>query len=117
MRRVIIESPYAGNIKRNTEYARACMHDCINRGEAPFASHLLYTQPGVLIDEVPEERAIGIAAGLAWGDVADAVVAYCDLGITDGMNVGLKVHTEAGRLIEMRFLGGDWHGRTNDRAS
>ena len=43
-------------------YARACVADCLRRGEAPIASHLLYTQPGVLDDDVPEERAQGIAS-------------------------------------------------------
>ena len=48
MRRVIIESPYAGFVKRNEDYARECLRDSLMRGEAPIASHLLYTQPGVL---------------------------------------------------------------------
>ena len=43
MRFVIIESPYAGNVEENEEYARKCLRDCLMRGEAPFASHLLYT--------------------------------------------------------------------------
>jgi hypothetical protein len=43
------------------------------RGEAPIASHLLYTQPGVLNDGVPAERAHGIEAGLAWLRAADAI--------------------------------------------
>lgn len=47
---VIIESPYAGDVDRNLEYLRAAMRDCLKRGEAPFASHALYTQPGVLDD-------------------------------------------------------------------
>lgn len=54
---VLLESPYAGNVELNVTYARACMRDCLKRGEAPFASHLLYTQPGVLDDLVPNERA------------------------------------------------------------
>jgi len=29
MKRVIVESPYAGNIKRNLEYARACVKDSL----------------------------------------------------------------------------------------
>jgi hypothetical protein len=33
-----------------------CLHDCLEPGEAPFASHLLYTQPGVLCDGVANER-------------------------------------------------------------
>lgn len=71
MRRVYVESPYGSNdpeiIKRNIMYARACVRDCILRGEAPFASHLLYTQDGVLRDEVPDERALGMEAGFVWG--------------------------------------------------
>lgn len=69
MELVIIESPYAGtrdDIESNVEYARAAMHDCLTRGEAPYASHLLYTQPGVLRDEVPEERRLGIEAGIPY---------------------------------------------------
>jgi len=66
MRRVVLESPYAGNfIQRwlNRRYARRCMRDCLRRGESPFASHLLYTQPGVLRDTVALERRLGIEAG------------------------------------------------------
>lgn len=46
MRRVIVESPYAGEVEANVTYARACVRDCVLRGEAPIASHLLFTQPG-----------------------------------------------------------------------
>jgi hypothetical protein len=108
MRLVIVESPYAGDIPRNTRYARACLKDCITRGEAPFASHLLYTQPGVLQDDVPGERLQGIRAGLAWGRVADASVFYMDLGTSRGMEIGLEAAKEAGRAIEERRLGGEW---------
>ena len=59
MRRVIVESPYAGNVEGNIEYARACVRDSLARGEAPIASHLLYTQCGVLRDELATERAMG----------------------------------------------------------
>ena len=40
-RRVIVESPYAGDIETNVAYARAALRDCLSRGEAPIASHLL----------------------------------------------------------------------------
>jgi hypothetical protein len=63
MRRVILESPYAGDIEANVAYARQCVRDALARQEAPIASHLLYTQPDILKDEVPEERAWGIGAG------------------------------------------------------
>ncbi|MEK7414304.1 MAG: hypothetical protein AAB263_13395, partial [Planctomycetota bacterium] len=80
MRLVIVESPYAGDVERNVTYARAALADCLARGEAPIASHLLYTQPGVLDDLIPEQRTQGIQAGLAWARVADAAVFYVDHG-------------------------------------
>jgi hypothetical protein len=59
---VALETPYAGDIEKNLRYARKCMHDCFKRGEAAYASHLLYTQPGVLDDNIPEERRLGMEA-------------------------------------------------------
>jgi hypothetical protein len=108
MRMVIIESPYAGDIERNVAYARAAMADCLRRGEAPFASHLLYTQPDVLRDEVPEERALGIDAGLELGKRADATVVYTDLGLSRGMEYGIAAAEKANRPIEYRSLGAPW---------
>ena len=72
MRRVVIESPYAGDTARNEAYARACMADCLMRGEAPFASHLLYTQDGVLDDGDEAQRKLGMEAGFRWAKCADA---------------------------------------------
>jgi hypothetical protein len=111
MRLVVLESPYAGPtpeaIERNVRYARACLADCLRRGEAPIASHLLYTQPGVLRDEVPEERAAGIEAGLAWGRHAQASVFYEDLGWSGGMRLGRNRAEDEGRAIEVRTLPAD----------
>lgn len=108
VRRVIVESPYAAStpegIEENIAYARACMADCLSRGEAPFASHLLYTQEGVLRDEVPEQRERGIEAGLAWGLAAEASVVYADLGITPGMIRGVRRAARDKRPVELRFL-------------
>jgi hypothetical protein len=112
MRLVILESPYAGRdaaeTDRNIRYARACLHDCFKRGEAPIASHLLYTQPGVLRDEVPEERKLGIAAGLRWGGYAEASVVYINYGITAGMQHGINLAERLGRKVEERSLPSDW---------
>lgn len=101
---VIVESPYAGDVAGNEAYARACMADCLKRGEAPFASHLLYTQPGVLDDTVPTERQLGIDAGLVWGKLAAKTVVYTDRGISRGMQYGIKNAETAGRPIEYRNL-------------
>ena len=91
MTRVILESPFAGDIEKNIKYARECVRDSLLRGEAPIASHLLYTQDGILDDRIPEERKWGIDAGLAWKSVAEKHVVYIDLGITPGMEYGIKL--------------------------
>lgn len=108
MRRVIIESPYAGDVEQNMKYLRACMRDCLLKGEAPFASHGLYTQPGVLRDEVAEERQHGIDAGFVWRMSADATVVYTDLGTSKGMEYGIKHAHDLDHPIEYRTLGENW---------
>lgn len=104
MRRVILESPYSGDVANNETYARACVRDCLLRGETPLASHILYTQVGVLDDTVPEERKLGIQAGLEWLCAADASVVYTDRGISAGMEQGILAATRAGVPIEYRTL-------------
>jgi hypothetical protein len=104
MRRVIVESPYAGDVDRNVEYARQCVRDCVLRDEAPIASHLLFTQPGILRDEIAEERQLGITAGLAWLAVAEAVVFYIDYGMSAGMRDAMHAAERAKVTIEIRTL-------------
>lgn len=108
MRRVILESPFAGNVAANVAYARRCIKDSLLRGEAPIASHLLYTQDGILNDDDRLERAHGINAGHAWlhGDL-HAMVVYTDLGISEGMRCGINVAEFKRIPIEYRQLGGD----------
>jgi hypothetical protein len=106
MRRVILESPYAGDIETNVAYARRAVRDSLSRGEAPIASHLLYTQPTILRDEVPSERKWGIEAGLAWRVVADYSVFYTDRGWSRGMQVALHsaiTHNCAYRIRSLQF--------------
>lgn len=88
MRLVVIESPFAGDVEANTAYARRALANSLGKGEAPIASHLLYTQ--VLFDENPDERKIGIEAGLAWADGAELHAFYVDRGISKGMAAALK---------------------------
>jgi hypothetical protein len=132
MRRVVIESPFAGATPelaaRNLRYLRACLKDCLQRGEAPFASHGLYTQPGVLNDDDVNERALGIKAGFAWRMAADCTVFYHDLGFSGGMRAALShiadlaemplegYRVQPGRTppkgfrapVEYRLLHGEW---------
>lgn len=104
MKLVLIESPFAGHTERNISYVRACMRDCLKRGEAPFASHALYTQHGVLDDNDPDERKLGIDVGLLWGAKADLTAFYMDLGTSRGMEYGAVNAAKAGRVVEHRML-------------
>lgn len=104
MRRIILESPFAGDIDRNLHYARACLRDSLLRGESPIASHLLYTQPGVLDDSIPEERELGIRAGLEWTTSAHSVAFYLDHGWSPGMQKALNWHRGFHREVEYRYL-------------
>jgi|GEM_PF-882801 len=118
MKPVILESPFKGNNYEDTEenirFARLCMHDCFLRGEAPFASHLLYTQDGVLDDKIPEERALGIEAGFAWKAVASTTVVYINKGMSRGMHLGVRKTIEQKQPLEYRSLSGyqRWPGPT-----
>jgi hypothetical protein len=103
-RLVVIESPFAGDVERNVAYARKAMRDALSRGEYPLASHLLYTQPGILDDTVPLERALGIDAGLGWARHADLAVFYTGLGWSPGMWQALERHRADGRPCETREL-------------
>lgn len=106
MKLVIVESPFAGDIEGNLAYARAALRDCLSRGEAPIASHLLYTQPGVLEDGVPEQRELGIAAGLAWRWAVDYQIFYTDRGWSRGMIAALQQTLREPRQFKLRSLEG-----------
>lgn len=148
MRRVIVESPFAPRTpmpvgecenalgcnrcfrareQREAEYVlharylAACLRDCVLRGESPYASHRMLTMEGVLRDDVPEERALGIKAGLFWREVAHVSAFYVDLGWSGGMRYGdhdaqrlFNDQSRHGILpipaheISIRVLGGEW---------
>lgn len=102
--RVFLCSPYAGAIHVNVGFARSCLADCFKRGEAGFAPHLLYTQPFVLRDGVPEERERGMAAGMRWLVICDKLVAYVDRGISSGMKREIEYARHIRTPVEFRRL-------------
>ncbi len=112
MKRVILETPYKGkdwvDTEENLRFARLCMHDCFKRGEAPYASHLLYTQPHVLDDKVLEERRLGMEAGFVYKAVGELTVVYINRGLSRGMLEGIKRSVAMGQPIEYRTLP-DYH--------
>jgi hypothetical protein len=102
MKRVIIESPYAGKISDNTAYLKRCLRDSIDRGEAPLASHLLY--PYVLREDLQAERQLGIELGYEWWYGARCIVFYCDKGWSPGMKAALERAQRTGKEVEFRCL-------------
>lgn len=108
MIRVIIESPYAGRGRfkwldryLNKRFARRCMKDSLSRGEAPLASHLLYTQ---ILRDSGLTRIQGMNAGFSWMAMADKVAVYCDRGITPGMMRGIKMARKLNIPVEERII-------------
>lgn len=120
--KVIIESPYSGNIPLNVEYALECLHDSYyNKCEAPFASHLLYTRlpdseikqksfSGHVKDHPNSRhgREHGILCGNVWMKEADKIVVYTDLGISEGMKFSIEKAKKLNKPIEYRKIK-DWN--------
>jgi hypothetical protein len=99
---VFLESPYAGDMEKNVAYAQEAMKDSILRLEAPFLSHLLYTQ--VLDDTDAGDRAHGLRLAEVYRCLTEKVVVYTDLGISNGMLAGIAHATQLGLPVEYRRL-------------
>ena len=100
MNLIVIESPFAGDEAANLSYVRWAMSFCFQElGSAPYASHALYTQPGVLRDHLPEERKLGMRAGFSWGALATERGVFCDRGISGGMITGIQQARSHGQIV------------------
>jgi hypothetical protein len=85
-------------LRQNLIYARLALLNSLLRGEAPLASHLLYTQ---VWSEKPELRENGIRAGVEVHHVCGLVALYTDLGVSAGMKAAedhaALIYAERGR--------------------
>lgn len=108
LQRVVIESPLGAAtrelIEDNKRFARRCFVDSLKRGEAPYASHLLFDHPDILDDLKGDERRLGMQCGFTWGITADLVAVYTDRGISKGMQQGIDTYRHNGIPIEFRTL-------------
>ncbi len=106
---VDIESPFAAkNDLRAYEYltyGRRCLHDSIQHGEIPFASHLLYTQDDVLVDAIPAERKRGLELNELWLLKCDTMAVYIDYGISPGMDKAIQIADTNMLEINYRKIG------------
>lgn len=93
MKKVYICSPYrakdGAELDRNIDYAQQLTRQALEAGLAPITPHLYMTQ--CMDDKKPEERARGMAAGLALLKGCDFVIAGVKYGITEGMD--REIHT------------------------
>lgn len=106
MKPVFICSPYSGPtpaaIQANVQYARNCMLNSIDRGEAPYVPHLLYTQ--VLDDNAAAHRQYGTDAALRYLDLIKFLAVYTDFGLSRGMEREIRHARDFGYQIEYRRL-------------
>lgn len=109
-KKVTVESPYKGSVKRNTLYAKRALFDSVkNHHEAPLASHMLYTQ--FLDDDDPYERQMGIECGLEWATQAELIVFYIDYGMSSGMLQAMEFAKEWNIPTELRTIGQNESGK------
>jgi len=83
MKTAYICSPYSGDVKRNKQYARELTARAIQDGYAPITPHLYITE--CLDDNDPEQRELGLNAGIALLSVCDIIIVGKRYGISDGM--------------------------------
>ena len=76
MKLIYVASPYAGDIKRNVEFAKQACRHVMEQGHAFFAPHLLY--PQLLDDSDPQERQFGLDMGLTMLSKCDGLWAFGD---------------------------------------
>ena len=108
---VVLESPYAASEESTVEdhmaYLDRCILDCLVRGETPYASHRMLT--GALDDTVPEQRELGIKAGISMSATLLSnharVAIYQDYGISKGMLRAMNIYQSFGIYCDLRTIG------------
>lgn len=98
MRKVYICSPYRAEnsiqLDRNIDYAQMLTKQALEAELAPITPHLYMTQ--CLDDKKPEERAAGLAAGLALLKSCDFVMVGVKYGISEGMSREIQTANKLG---------------------
>lgn len=106
-RLVYICSPYAGDVGKNVEFAKAACRYAMERNCTPVAVHLLY--PQLLDDSDPVQRRAGIRMGLRVLEAADELW-LCGSRISEGMRGELAAAERLGipikKVSESEIQGG-----------
>ncbi|MDT8719692.1 hypothetical protein IAI10_23945 [Clostridium sp. 19966] len=90
---VYICSPYAGDIEKNVEFAKAACMYAMRQNCTPVAVHLLY--PQLLDDSEPVQRQAGIRMGLRILEAADELW-LCGSRISEGMRAEIAATKQFG---------------------
>lgn len=72
-RKIYVASKYVGDVERNVAAAVTYCRRVIDEGYMPVASHLMYPGTGILNDNDPDERELGLMFGLALLGMCDEV--------------------------------------------
>jgi len=101
MKLIYVASPYAGDIEKNTEFAKKACRHTMEQGHVFFCPHLMY--PNILDDNKPEERNHAINMGLEVLKKCDELWCYGEK-ISHGMNLEIQEAKKQGisirRIIE-----------------
>lgn len=100
----IVESPYAGDTKRNLAYLLRCFEFCFDSGYLPIASHSMFTS--VLDDALPDQRKRGIEWGYEYWQCAEVVIFFCDYEMSPGMEAAWS-RVMATNLLAIQVLIGE----------
>lgn len=105
MKIIYAASPYAGDIEKNTEFAKKACRHIMEQGHVFFAPHLLY--PAILDENQPKERQLGMEMGIAMLPACDELWCYGD-HISQGMMMEMEEARQMG--IPIRRVTGQKNG-------
>ena len=91
MKLIYVASPYAGDIEKNTEFAKEACRFVMDEGHAFFAPHLLY--PQVLDENNSAERKLGLAMGKEVLGRCDELWVFGEI-ISPGMQAEIELAQE-----------------------
>jgi hypothetical protein len=89
MKTAYICSPYAGDTKRNKQYARELTAHAIQLGYAPITPHLYITE--CLNDNEPLERDLGLKIAINLLQKCDAIYIGRKYGVSEGMKAEIII--------------------------
>lgn len=96
---VFICSPFAGDLRCNTQNAKRYLKFAVDKGAIPFAPHLLY--PLVLNEADPAQRELGMFLGLVWLGKCDELWVFGS-SISPGMTA--EIDKAKRRLMPIRYF-------------